>query len=707
MPKHLVIGNGSLLAAFDEHLQLRDLYFPHVGMEDHTAYGDVHRTGVWAEGGASAWLSAPSWKTSVRYKPETLVGHSRLRNDTLGIEIEAEDFVHPVWNILVRRFTVQATDGKAKEIRIFFNHDLHIYGDKQKDTAFYEPYTNTVIHYRQKRYFLVGGDTDRPVAARREALELRSSQSILRSTEVIRRCGIGSWSIGKAEYKGYEGTWRDAEDGVLSGSTIDQGSVDSTIGIHCKVTPGERTVVTQWLCCGTSLEEVIGLHQTVMEESPEQLELNCRNYWKSWVRKTDTDFGDLDPAIVDLTKRSLLIIRLHADRGGGILAAADADIIEFNRDTYAYVWPRDGAFVCAALDRAGYIEVTRRFFEFCCTVQTPDGYLLHKYNTDGSPGSSWHPWYRDGAPQLPIQEDETALVLWALKRHFDANRDFEFLQDMYERFLKKAARFLCDFRETETGLPLMSYDPWEEHRGVFTYTTACTIAGLTAAADISQIFGHYKHQEQYRNAADEMKGALLRHLFDEKEQRFIKKIKRENGVTFDRDLTPDMIIAAVWKLGVLPPDDPRVLSTMTQLEEKLRVRTTVGGLARFTNDSYHAKTPPSGEIPGNPWFITTLWDAEWHIALAQTIDDLAPVRDTLAWVEKHKSGDGILAEQIHPLTGAPLSVAPLTWSHAAYVETVLLYLGKRTEILKRNRFDAHLGELHERLNTLPTDPPTS
>ena len=34
--------------------------------------------------------------------------------------------------------------------------------------------------------------------------------------------------------------------------------------------------------------------------------------------------------------------------------------------------------------------------------------------SSGSPASSWHPWVLNGARVLPIQEDETALVVWAL-----------------------------------------------------------------------------------------------------------------------------------------------------------------------------------------------------------------------------------------------------------------------------------------------------
>ena len=675
MPRALVLGNGSLLATFDKTLQMRDLYYPYVGMEDHTAYGDVHRTGVFIEGKGIRWFDHPSWKIDVRYRPESLVGDSVLRNDELGIEIEAQDFVHPAKNILIRHFLLRSTDGTEKEVQVFFNHDLHIYGDKQKDTAFYEPFTNSVIHYRQKRYFLIGGETSSPVLCI-TGKPTKEYESVLHSKENVKSCGISSYSVGKAEYKGLEGTWRDAEDGNLSNTVVDQGSVDSTVGIRCMVGTAEKTQVTMWLCLGKTLDEVVGLQQFVLHEGHERLERNCHNYWKSWVNKSCENFGSLPSAVSDLYKRSLFMIRLHADNHGGIIAAADADIMEFNRDTYTYVWPRDGAFVSMALDEAGHHEVPARFFKFCADCQTEDGYLLHKYNPDGSLGSTWHPWFRDGHAQLPVQEDETALVVSAIWKHFEKTQNFEFLQDMYERFVKKAAKFMMEFREAATGLPLASYDPWEEHRGVFSYTTACTVAGLHAAAKIAQMLGHHNHFESFEAAADETKQAMLYHLFDEKEQRFLKKIKRENGKTTETDATPDMSIAAVWKTGALPADDPRIVSTMRALKDALTVRTPVGGIARYKNDVYHGKEPPSAEVPGNPWFITTLWYAQWLIALAKSPEDLKEAKTILEWAAAHATPTGMLAEQLHPRTGEPLSVAPLTWSHATFVETVLQFAEK-------------------------------
>lgn len=679
MPRPLVLGNGTMLVTIDKYLQVRDLYYPYVGMEDHTTFGNVHRLGCFVEGRGFHWISDGSWNISVGYKRETLVGSSSGEHPHLGIAFTVEDYVHPVHNIFIRRLRLRSTDAQQKHVKMFFHHDFHIYGDKQKDTAFYEPYSNSIIHYRGQRYFLIGGETTKPqkcIAWQKHA----PLTSVLHSREEVHRCGLSSFTVGKESYQGLEGTWKDAEDGLLQGNTVEHGSVDSTVSIDSIVEPTEETEVTLWLCIGKSLPEVSALQQKITEETLERLESNCISYWKSWVNKTEQDFGSLEEPIIDLFKRSLLIMRAHADNHGGIVAAADSDIMAFNKDTYSYVWPRDGAFVSIALDSAGYGEVSRRFFDFCCKVQMEDGYLLHKYNPDESLGSTWLPWFRDGEPQLPIQEDETALVLFALWKHFERFRDFEFLQSLYECFVRRAGNFLWKFREEATGLPLPSYDPWEEHRGVFSYTTACVIAGLRAAAQISVVLGHFKHMERYQNAAEEMEQAFLFHLFDESSQRFMKSIQRKNGKTTDRDLTIDASLALIPLLDVLPTSDPRVISMMKQIQETLTVHTEVGGLARYPNDRYHAVTPVGGGIPGNPWIITTLWIAQWQIARAKNPEELEEARKALQWAVHVGGPTGILPEQLHPLTGEHLSVAPLTWSHATYVETVLKFLEKEKEL---------------------------
>jgi glucoamylase len=116
---------------------------------------------------------------------------------------------------------------------------------------------------------------------------------------------------------------------------------------------------------------------------------------------------------------------------------------------------------------------------------------------------------------------------------------------------------------------------------------------------------------------------------------------------------------------------------MEAVRERLWVKTDVGGVARYENDYYHQVSQDVENVPGNPWFICTLWLAQWHIATARNMADLQPALDILDWAAAHAMPSGVMAEQVHPYTNAPLSVSPLTWSHATLVMAVREYLARR------------------------------
>lgn len=155
---------------------------------------------------------------------------------------------------------------------------------------------------------------------------------------------------------------------------------------------------------------------------------------------------------------------------------------------------------------------------------SPEGYLLHKYNPDLSVGSSWHPWYCDGEIQIPIQEDETALVIYALEQHYYKFYDIEFVQEMYEPLIHKAGNFLANFVDEKTDLPLPSYDLWERERGVFAYSAATVYAGLKASANLCKILGHFNHAKRYAFASEKIRQSILEYLYDPELGRFLKAI---------------------------------------------------------------------------------------------------------------------------------------------------------------------------------------
>ncbi len=659
MPRSLVLGNGNLLATLDSHLHLRDFYFPYVGMEDHTAYGNFHHIGFYVNGKFS-WISDGSWDISINYAKETLVGDSVARNDALQISVHFEDFVYTTHNIFFRKLTLTNLSDYDQEVRVFFHHDFYLYGDKQKDTAQFEPTLNSILHYRGKRYFLVGGQWDK-----------NGNGNPLQN-------GIDQYTVGKSNYSGKEGTFRDAEDGYLEGNAIDQGSVDSTIRFSDQIKSGKEKTLFCWVAAGTCYSEIKKCHDRVVEMGPQKIMNHTSQFWNHWVDRTNMNFYNLPDAIQKLYKQSLLIIRTQIDNRGAILAATDSDIMSTNRDNYNYMWPRDGALTAIALSEAGYGVPSSQFFTFCQEVLTQEGYLQHKYNPDGSVGSSWHPKIKDGEIQLPIQEDESALVLVALQKHFEQFNCVDLVQKYFNGLVLKIGYFLCTYIDKKTGLPLPSYDLWEQNRAISAYTVACTIAGVHAATVLSRVTGHYESADFFEKAEKKMKKAFEKYFYSQKNGSFLKSVQIQKGKIIQEDSTIDASVMFLFLLGILPPDDPRIVSTMKAVDTHLKVSGNIGGYARFQGDSYHFDYGSGNHewYPGNPWIITTLWKAEYIIMKAEKENDLQEAIDILQWVTNRATSSGILPEQVHPVDGRHLAVAPLTWSHATFVHTTLLLLKK-------------------------------
>ena len=103
--RDIPVGNGQLLVTFDSAYQIRDIYFPHVGQENHTE-GFPFRFGVWADGKFS-WVFSDEWKRSLSYLPETLVTDVTLENPTLGIAISCNDTVASHEHVFLRRVRVK------------------------------------------------------------------------------------------------------------------------------------------------------------------------------------------------------------------------------------------------------------------------------------------------------------------------------------------------------------------------------------------------------------------------------------------------------------------------------------------------------------------------------------------------------------------------------------------------------------------------
>jgi GH15 family glucan-1,4-alpha-glucosidase len=643
--RSLILGNGSLLVALNASGEVSDFYFPHPGLENHTGGQLKHRLGVYCDGQLS-WLSEDSrWNIRVECEDDSLEGRIIAKNSAIDIALTFRDIVYNESPIFLREVTITNLAPRSREIKLYFGHEFHISHSPGGDTAYFDPTSGAVIHYKDKRVFLANGECD--------------------------GAPFSDYAVGLTHFDGKRGTYRDAEDGMLSKNPIEHGHVDSIIGFYNTYNAGEEKLVRYWLTAGDSIERALELNTYVLKKGHDHLVKTAGSFWRAWINKYPWSFYKMSPATIALYKKSLMFVRAHVDDGGGIIASADAEVLKYEEDTYAYVWTRDAAYAALALDRAGDTNVAERFFNFCNEVISKDGYFMHKYLPDRSLGSSWHPWIRDGIEQLPIQEDETALVIWTLAEHYKHSRDLEFIEKLYNSLIEKAANFMAVYRDTTTGLPKPSYDLWEEKRGVSTFTSAAVFGALSSAADIAKILGKEDREHFYREAAEEVRIGIITYLMGS-ECGFVKMLETA-GQKSVCDQTADISsVYGVFSFGVLPPDDPRLEKAFTETLTRLRVGE---GIGRYEHDYYYATSTMS-----NPWFISSLWHAEYLIARAKTEEDFIPVRDIFEWVAHHAQISGVLSEQISATDGTQCSVAPLMWSHAAYANAVLLYLDRLAEV---------------------------
>src|SRR5256885_521058 len=303
MPRDLPLGNGDYLVTFDSRYQLRDIYYPNVGQENHTV-GEPSRFGVWVDG-VFAWTGDDGWDRHITYEHEALVGDTTLVHSKLGLSLRFRDAVDFDRNIYFKEVTVEDAMGRERQVRFFQHFDAHLFGNDTGDSAYYDPRSQAVVHYKGRRYFLISGSSGGSAY------------------------GLSSFAIGQKDAPGKEGTWRDARDGELSRNPVAQGSIDSVGMVAIAVPARGSATATFWIGAGQSYDEVRELDKLVRERTPASFLSRTKDYWRLWANKDESITQHLPEAICDLYKRSTLVIRTQVDNRGAIIAANDSDVLLF------------------------------------------------------------------------------------------------------------------------------------------------------------------------------------------------------------------------------------------------------------------------------------------------------------------------------------------------------------------------------------------
>ena len=641
MSRPILLSNGELHVGLNKFGLVHDFYYPYVGLENHAAAKSLrHRIGVW-EAGSFSWLDDGSWQFDFSYPYGALIGKTIAHHAGLGVILEFEDAVDAGQNALLRNIHIINERNTARTLRLFM-HQVFAISDSSGygDTVQYLPDDSVLLHYKGHRAFTIGGTYN-------------NGQPF---TE---------YSVGLFGLEGHDGTYRDAEDGELWKNAVEHGRVDSVLGFELPLGPHDSTRVNYWIAAGKNPEEALEIDRKIRAEGVLHRILLTDTWWHKWLEKTEHFAERLDEEHRKDFVNSVLLLKAHIDIRGAVIASTDTTMLNYSRDAYAYCWPRDGAYAVWPLLRLGYEEEPLHFFNFCRQALHPRGYLMHKYQADGALGSSWHPYVHGDQNAPPIQEDETAIVLFTFAQYYQLHPEEALLQDYFGSFIKPMADFLASYIDDHTHLPKPSYDLWEEVFITSTYTTATVHAALLAAAELADAIEDAQSAVRWRAAANDIQEAAHKYLFNIERGCFNKGVHIAQDGTVTADATIDSAsVFGVFMFGLFALDSNELQQSVQALLTALEITEAKPGLPRYEHDNYRRV---SHESIGNPWFVTTLWLAQYYIEINNTVEAIR----LIDWVQKHMAKTAVLAEQINPYDETSLSVAPLAWSQAEFISTLL------------------------------------
>lgn len=628
-----VVGNGRMLATLGRNGRLYRLWWPRIDFPQHVR--EMH-AGIWLPGAAEKvlWLhEGNEWSHRQRYDGDLPILVTEAVHAGSGLKVSCEDFAVPGADVLVRRYRVTNGSDRTVPVRFLCVSALEIAESPKYNTVAFDAEADALLHFRHRYAFALGGD--RPCSG---------------------------YQAGEAV--------ADAADGFLQGNRIamdPEGALAWDLG---RLEPGESEELTLFLAAGEGREAALAALKKAKRSGFRALREQTADHWREYLASARPVFtGD---EIVDrLYRRSLVVFKLMSDeREGGMIAAPEFDETFSRCGGYAYCWGRDAAYIATAIDRAGYSEMTRRFYRWTLKVQNPDGSWDQRHYLDGFLAPCWG-----------MQIDETGSILWGMWRHFEETGDRSFLEEVWDA-VERGAEFLTGFLDPETGLPRPSRDLWEERDGEHTYSAAAVFGGLIGAAEIARAKGRMDRAKAWRKAAEGIREAVAR-LWNPEREAFLRGLKRavsreeyEEAVRAGKRVVTETdskgyVTYRVWEdpvidaslLGVsvpfdlFPVDDERVAKTAAAVERYLGT-SPAGGIKRYEDDPY---------IGGNPWIITTLWLARYLVKAGRMEEALRWFR----WAVDHRTELDLLPEQVDRNTGKPAWVVPLTWSHAMFVLTVL------------------------------------
>ncbi len=382
-------------------------------------------------------------------------------------------------------------------------------------------------------------------------------------------------------------------------------------------------------------------------------------FWRQWSACGAPVTGPYRAAV----KRSLLTLKaLTYHPTGGIVAAATTSLPEQiggprNWD-YRYCWLRDSTYTLQALISAGYRDEARAWREWLLRAVAGDPADLQiMYALDGTrrlPEAEL-PWLAGYENSKPVRtgnaaSDQLQLDVWgetldglALARDAGIAAD----DDAWDLQLALMEHLEGVWDQPDNGL-------WEM-RGARRHFTHSKVMAWVAADRMATAVrtnpGLHGPADQWEALRDTIHADVLTHGYDADRNTFTQSYGAP-GL--------DASLLMIPRVGFLPPTDPRVLGTITAIQQGL---TEDGFVKRYdTTDSGDGLTGGEGLfLACSFWLVDALHLAGQRDDATQLFERLLALRNDV----------GLLSEEWDPKAGRQLGNTPQAFSHFPLVTSAL------------------------------------